>query len=257
MYMPLVAVLIARIPLKGMGWIPRLKGKVGWIFFSAWMPALLAFLGALLYFVIFPGHFDSGLETLRLTAGEEALALMEAQGITLEKYLLITTIASLTYAPFFNILTAIGEETGWRGALYPYLKKRFGRNRGRIIGGLIWGAWHWPVMLLAGYEYGTDYFGAPILGLLVFCCVTVFMGIMHDYVYEKTGTIWMPALYHGATNTWTVYMYLTKPEYTNYTILGPAIVGLISVIPMAVLAIFLSTRKAKETEAIHTEEEIV
>ena len=122
---------------------------------------------------------------------------------------------------------------------------------------MIWGAWHWPVMLLAGYEYGTDYFGAPILGLLVFCCVTVFMGIMHDYVYEKTGTIWMPALYHGAANIWTVYMYLIKPEYANYTILGPAVVGLISVIPMAVLAIFLSTRKAKETEAIHTEEEIV
>ena len=28
MYMPFLGVLIARIPLKGMGWVPHLKGRV-------------------------------------------------------------------------------------------------------------------------------------------------------------------------------------------------------------------------------------
>ena len=34
MYMPFLGVLIARIPLKGMGWVPHLKGRIRYIFFS-------------------------------------------------------------------------------------------------------------------------------------------------------------------------------------------------------------------------------
>ena len=42
MFMPFTATLIARIPLKGMGWVPHLKGKIRYVFFALWMPALLA-----------------------------------------------------------------------------------------------------------------------------------------------------------------------------------------------------------------------
>ena len=40
-----------------------------------------------------------------------------------------------------DMFVALGEEVGWRGALYPYLKKKFGDTKGRIVGGAIWGAW--------------------------------------------------------------------------------------------------------------------
>ena len=46
------------------------------------------------------------------------------------------------------------------------------------------GVWHWPVIILAGYEYGTDYIGSPILGPLVFCLFTIAGGILLDFVYE-------------------------------------------------------------------------
>ena len=39
MFMPFLGVLIARIPLKGMGWVPHLKGKLRYVFFALWMPA--------------------------------------------------------------------------------------------------------------------------------------------------------------------------------------------------------------------------
>ena len=33
MFMPFLGVLVARIPLKGMGWVPHLKGKLRYVFF--------------------------------------------------------------------------------------------------------------------------------------------------------------------------------------------------------------------------------
>ena len=49
--------------------------------------------------------------------------------------------------------------------MMPHLKKQLGLLNGRLLGGVIWGVWHWPLMLLVGYEYGTNYLGAPVLGL--------------------------------------------------------------------------------------------
>ncbi len=66
MFMPFMAALIARIPLKGMGWVPHLKGKIRYVFFALWMPALLSIIGGVLFFIIFPKAFDSEFLTLVL-----------------------------------------------------------------------------------------------------------------------------------------------------------------------------------------------
>ena len=244
MYMPFLGVIVARIPLKGMGWIPHLKGKIRYVFFALWIPALLSLLGGGLFFLIFPNTFDSEFLTLRGLLEEAGVAeQFEAQGITIPMYLLITSIQAVTIAPFLNIFVTLGEEVGWRGAMYPYLKKKLGDTKGRIVGGAIWGAWHWPSMIFAGYEYGKEYIGAPILGPIVFCFCTIAMGILLDYVYEKTKTIWLPSLMHGAINAFTIFAYLLKPEYANMTILGPACIGIISMIPMVIMAVIICAKK--------------
>lgn len=245
MFMPFVGVLVARIPLKGMGWVPHLKGKVKYLFFALWVPAVLMTIGAGIYFLIFPNTFDSEFLTLRAAAEEAgALEQMEAAGITVPMYALISTIQALTFVPFINMFVALGEEVGWRGAMYPYLKNQLGTTKGRIVGGFIWGAWHWPAMILAGYEYGMDYIGAPVLGLIVFCISTIALGILHDYVYDKAKTIWMPALLHGATNAFTLFAYMQKPEFANRSILGPAFIGIISMIPLVVAAIIICKKQS-------------
>ena len=76
MFAPFIATLIARRSLKGIGWVPHLKGKVRWVFFALWIPALLALLGALLYFIIFPGHFDLSGKYMIAAGGEEAIKQM-------------------------------------------------------------------------------------------------------------------------------------------------------------------------------------
>lgn len=248
MFMPFLAVLIARIPLKGMGWVPRLKGRVRYVFFALWIPALLSILGGGLFFLIFPHTFDSEFLTLYGMLEEAgALEQFEAQGLTMPVYLLISSIQAVTYAPFLNMFLALGEEVGWRGTMYPYLKEKFGTTKGRILGGAIWGAWHWPIMILAGYEYGKDYMGAPVLGPVVFCICTVAMGILLDYVYEKTETIWLPSLMHGAINAFTLFAFLIKPEYADMAILGPAYIGIISMIPMLILVVIICVKRKNKS----------
>lgn len=244
MFMPFLGVIVARIPLKGMGWIPHLKGKIRYVFFALWIPALLSLLGGGLFFLIFPNTFDSEFLTLRGLLEEAGAAeQLEAQGITMPMYLLITSIQAVTIVPFINMFVTLGEEVGWRGAMYPYLKKKLGDIKGCIVGGAIWGAWHWPIMIFAGYEYGKEYIGAPILGPIVFCFCTIAMGILLDYVYEKTKTIWLPSLMHGAINAFTIFAYLLKPEYANMAILGPAYIGIISMIPMVIMAVIICAKK--------------
>ncbi len=88
--------------------------------------------------------------------------------------------------PRFNMFPALGEEVGWRGYMMPRLKERFGLLNGRLLGGVvIWGIWHWPLMLLVGYEYGTNYLGAPLLGLVVWCVVCCALNTLLDMALRK------------------------------------------------------------------------
>ena len=52
MYMPLIAVLISGVKLKGMGWKPKLKGNIGILLFSWFAPSILTLIGAAIYFAI-------------------------------------------------------------------------------------------------------------------------------------------------------------------------------------------------------------
>lgn len=250
MFVPLFSTIAVKASFREMGWKPRFKGNFKLIFFSLLIPAVCAILGAVIFYLIFPNAFDTDITSLAQAAGPDAYETMKAEGTTPLMLIITSEVAATTYAPFMSALVTIGEETGWRGFMYPYLKEHFGKTKGRIIGGFIWGAWHWPVMLVCGYEYGKNYIGAPVLGLIVFCVFTIIAGILLDYVYEKSGTIWMAALLHGAINANNVFFYTTKEEYSHLSILGPTLIGIISGIPLLVIGIYISYIDVKKTDML-------
>lgn len=87
-----------------------------------------------------------------------------------------------------------GEEFGWRGYLQPRLSP--GRPLlAALYTGLIWGVWHYPV-LLQGYVFR----GYPALGLIVFPVSTVLLAIIFGWLRQKTGSIWPCSFAHAATN---------------------------------------------------------
>ncbi|MGN0662606.1 MAG: lysostaphin resistance A-like protein [Faecalibacterium sp.] len=249
MLCPLAAVLVVTRLFghrpSGVKWRPQFRGKLRfWL--AAWFgPAVFAVLGAALYFLIFPSRFDPSGSYLKAMMGEAVAEQLAQQGITPTVYALICLVQALTYAPLVNMLFAVGEEAGWRGFMLPMLKERFGLWKGRIIGGVIWGIWHWPVMLLSGYEYGTDYLGAPVLGLAVFCLVCFAWSTLLDILYEKTNCIWVPAIGHGAINASAgVASAFIRTEDLYYSVLGPMPVGLIAILPALVLAVWLTWKEA-------------
>ena len=103
-------------------------------------------------------------------------------------------------------------------------------------------------MIFAGYNYGTAYWGAPVLGPLLFCVVCTAIGTIIDYLYEKTACIWIPALAHGAFNAVSgLGVLLLDPAYIGHTTLGPAPIGLIGGLPMFLLAALLIGKSGRES----------
>ena len=249
MFMPFLAALIAKIPLKGMGWIPKLKGNIGWILLAWFGPMVLAILGAVIFYIIFPDRLDWSGSYMAIQMGEEAMAELQATGITVPILTIITIVQACSYVPIINGLLGLGEEVGWRGVMYPMLKDKLGRVKGMILGGVIWGAWHWPIMVLAGYEYGLEYWGAPFLGMAMFCLYATVGGIILDVLYERTKCIWVPSVGHGAINaTAGVPALMLNAEFADQLTIGPLPIGIVSMIPYIIVAILLLvfTEKKKE-----------
>lgn len=245
MYVPFLSVLLSKVSLKEIGFMPHLKGKIRYVFAAWFVPGFLAIMGAALFFMIFPKTFDLTGSMIAATTGQDVAEVLKAQGMTYPMYMVVTTISSMTMAPWINMLAALGEEVGWRGYMYRELKDIFGKNKGRLLGGIIWGVWHWPLMFLVGYEYGKEYPGFPFVGPIVFCVFTVSVGIILDEWYEKTGCIWLPALGHGAINASTFSLYLLNVENANMQLLGPLPVGLIGGLGFLIYAILICVRKQK------------
>lgn len=253
MFAPTLGVLLSGSKLTGIGWKPQIRKNIKTILIAWFAPTILTSVGAALYFLIFPSHFDLSGSSLAASAGKEALEQLEAQGISYSMYVLICVISCLTYAPLINAFVSLGEEIGWRGFLYPQLKARFGRKKGCLLGGVIWGAWHWPVIWLIGYEYGTEYMGFPVVGMLIFCIVAVSMGILCDWLYERSGSIWLPSICHGAINAAaTVPLAVCIPGTGSARLLGPSPNGTIAVLPfLAVSIILLLLGKKGHNTAYH------
>lgn len=122
----------------------------------------------------------------------------------------------------------------------PLLVVLFGIPAGCIIGTL---------KVLVGYEYGTNYLGAPVLGLVVWCVVCFALNTLLDLLYEKTGCIWVPAIAHGAFNAIAALpQVLITPADAYYNVLGPMPIGLISVLPMLAVAVGLTLHQMKQEQ---------
>lgn len=257
MFIPLIAALISKANFRSMGWKPKFKGNLGWLLFAAYGMIPLVIAGAALFFLMFPDFFDttgSYLFAQSEAAGVDLAAELERSGMSYQTYVL-TGLPMFLLAPFINISTAIGEEAGWRGFLYPELNKKFGRASTWLIGGIIWAIFHFPCIILGGYEYGFDYIGSPWLGLIVFTVFCITAGIIEEIVFSKTKCIWYAALLHGSINAIAsmpvLFANANNPDLNKYMILGPLPNGIIAGLPMIILAVIMGIaviRKEKRSK---------
>ncbi|MCK4643395.1 CPBP family intramembrane metalloprotease [bacterium] len=138
---------------------------------------------------------------------------------------------NIIVAPIINLPIILGEEIGWRGFLYPNLIAIF-KKSGLIIGGIIWGLWHLPMILM-----GLNYPSNPFLGIFFMMVFCISWGIILQYIYQKSKSILSVGLAHGVMN-WTattVMIFLVVKDKMNMFLEGPTgIIGLSIVTLVAV-----------------------
>jgi membrane protease YdiL (CAAX protease family) len=124
--------------------------------------------------------------------------------------------------PLTGLATVFGEEYGWRGFLHQELVK-LGPRAGVFLVGLIWGIWHFPIILSGVHTYPPTATGL-FLGVIFF----VLTGFVFGYAILKTQSIWVVAFMHGVLNSIYSFVitYLMRPQDKLFSF-GLGIYGLI------------------------------
>jgi len=137
------------------------------------------------------GQFQGQVERvygIAVPEGSYPLALIVAFGL------------AVTGVPLSGLAVVFGEEYGWRGFLQDELVK-LGKRRGVLVMGLVWGFWHFPVILSGVHTYPPTSLGLG-LGLVFF----VLWGFVQSYAVLKTRSIWVAAFLHGVVNSVYAFM---------------------------------------------------
>ncbi len=238
MWSPALAHVLTRL-LTGEGWQNarlRLRFKKSWPYLLiAWiLPTVLTIMGAVVFFLLFPRYYDADLTTL-----QEMLAAspagVELESVSLWGVVVIQIIQGVLLSPVNSIAT-FGEEFGWRAYLQPKVMP-LGPRRGMVLMGLIWGVWHWPVILM-GHNYGLRYPGVPFLGPLAMVWFTFVVGTFLGWLTWRARSVWPAVIGHaavnGIANLGTIFV-RGEPD----PLLGPLPVGLIGGIGFTVVALLL------------------
>ncbi len=108
------------------------------------------------------------------------------------RFVLTATISFVLLLP-----GVLGEEIGWRGLLVPALSKNLGFSQVAIISGVLWSAFHWPLMFL-GFYGNSETPLAFQLGAFTVCLVS--MSFVMTYFRYKTDSLWPAVTFHMSHN---------------------------------------------------------
>ena len=112
--------------------------------------------------------------------------------ITLTLFVLIT--ATIGLIP--KLSRALGEEIGWRGFLVPELAKVVSFPKVALISGLMWAAYHYPVLLFADYNGG----GPRWYSLICFTVMVVAGSFILAWLVLRAQSLWPAAIFHASHN---------------------------------------------------------
>lgn len=174
MWMPAVAGIITTLifqrNLRGMGWG---LGKTKYYLIAYMTPVLYAGVAYAAIWLLGLGGLNFSLE------GTSGL------------------VTSLTVGVLTALITAAGEEIGWRGVLVPQLARVNPYPRTALISGIIWGLWHIPLIIAGGYSSGAPTWYAVSL----FMVVVVGMSFAFAWIRLASGSIWTAAIMHSVHNS--------------------------------------------------------
>lgn len=163
-------------------------------------------------------------------------------GVVVSGYFLLLATVGIVR----SLSTALGEEIGWRGFLTPALVARFGFTGGALVTGVIWAAWHMPILLFADYNAGTSWwFAMPCFVVLVLSC-----SVIMTWLRMRSGSLWTGALVHASHNLF-IQAFFTPITIAHGTITPYAIdeFGFVVPLVMTVFAVVFWLRRDRAMAA--------
>jgi membrane protease YdiL (CAAX protease family) len=135
-----------------------------------------------------------------------------------------TALFSL-HAGFFVSLFlrgALGEELGLRGFALPYLQARMSPFRASLIIGVLWGAWHLPVLI-----------GRDLLSIVAFSLLSIGLSMLFTWLFNGSGGSLIPVLLFHASQNWeegfeTLFPGLVGTEWELVSTLSLLVVGVVA-----------------------------
>lgn len=237
MFGPAIANLLTRIITKegkkDLFLQPNFDQKRGLYFLAAWfLPGLLTITGAILFFLLFPQFYDKNLSTF------QSMLAASGQNSSINPWIVavMQALQALFISPILNAISTFGEEFGWRAYLQPKLMPLGGR-KAVLLTGLIWGVWHWPIIFM-GYNYGSDYFGAPFLGPLAMVWFTLGLSVIFGWLSIKAHSLWAAVIAHGAINGIAALGSIFVKGNPD-SLLGPTPVGIVSGFGLTFIAVLI------------------
>ena len=111
------------------------------------------------------------------------------------------------------LVSALGEEIGWRGFLVPQLAKITTFSKTALISGIIWAIWHYPLIIF------TDYNGGTTTGYSLFCFSVMIIGISFGFAWLrlKSGSLWTGVLLHTSDNLFVQGIFNSLTSETGVT----------------------------------------
>jgi membrane protease YdiL (CAAX protease family) len=152
-------------------------------------------------------------------------------GFNPQAFLVVGAVQTVLLAPFLGIVIAFGEEFGWRGYLQSELFK-LGRVRGVLLVGVIWGAWHWPLILM-GYNYP----GYPLLGLVLMALYTTGLAVVLGYAVLRTRSVLLAAYLHALNDQ--VAAFLVALGYKPFDPVFSFGIGIYGLATLAIAALLI------------------
>lgn len=150
-------------------------------------------------------------------------------GVVLTLFVLFTATIGLVG----KTSRALGEEIGWRGFLVPELSKVVGFTGVGLISGLMWAAYHFPVLLFADYNKS-----APAwYSLVCFTLMVVADSFILAWLTLRSNSLWPAAIFHGSHNLFiqSIFTPLTRDTGSTKYIIDEFGIGLVITVTIAAI----------------------
>jgi len=227
MIVPLIAaIIIGRMFYKKQGVLGFRKSKFTYILLAVFIP--LAYLATSygLFWFFSKGSYNGSPSVLI-----ESAAAYSGQELPSNIAIIISLIITLP----ISIITALGEEVGWRGLMYPIMQRMWGWKKAIIVSGVIWVLWHLPI-IVAGLYYPPD---TSLVYLVPMFFIEIFaLTVIISWLRMASNSVWPAILFHAMHNYFdqVVFQSFTKNPNSVYFV---GEIGIITLIITVLVAIFI------------------